>query len=192
MARLFDIFLILSLLILALPLGIIAQSSPSTTLAKWRYLGCYNETIDHPKFGGERALYEGISESLPIMTVRMCIRFCDSNDYLYAGVEYAQYVSDPPFPSGNHKLTLEHRECYCSLHISSVSARLDQSDCDLPCAGNSSEMCGGHLKLGVFHRKSVSGAAGLKPPGLVNGAQGSVGSLLALGVAVVALLYLAW
>ncbi|KIN04658.1 hypothetical protein OIDMADRAFT_156821 [Oidiodendron maius Zn] len=172
MSRLFDILSFLSLLALALPLGTQAQSSSYNPVIRWRYLGCYNKTIYYPGFG-ERALYDGVRESLSIMTVRMCITFCDSDDYVYAGVEYGQ-------------------ECYCSYHMSNVSAQLNQSDCDLPCAGNSSETCGGHLKLGVFRRNVANAAAGLKLPSLVDGTRGSVGSLLALGVAVVALLYLTW
>ena len=191
MSRLFNIFSFLSLLALPLPLGTKAQSSSYNPVKRWRYLGCYNETIYHPGFG-ERVLYDGIWESLSIMTVRMCITFCDSNDYVYAGVEYGQYVSQPFLSSVNHLLKPENRECYCSYHMSNLSAQLNQSDCDLPCAGSSSETCGGHLKLGVFRRCAANAAAGLKPPGLVDGTRGSVGSLLPLGVAVVALLYLTW
>ena len=70
--------------------------------------------------------------------------------------------------------------------MSDVGDKLDQSECGLQCAGNSTETCGGHLKLGVFGRNSFNSAAGLKPLGLVGG------SLLDLRVMVVALLFLTW
>lgn len=58
--------------------------------------------------------------------------------------------------------------------------------------GNETETCGGNYTLNIYERHKLSAASGLKPPGFVDGTKGTVGSMLALGVAVVALLYLTW
>lgn len=93
MSRFMAVFSFLSLLILAYPLGATAQSSSYNPLTRWKTLGCYNETLFHEDGAGYRALYDGPSESLPTMTRRMCITFCDSNDYPFAGTESGQYVT---------------------------------------------------------------------------------------------------
>jgi hypothetical protein len=77
------------------------KSSSYNPLNKWQYLGCFNEKIDLEASGGERALYAGILGSLPTMTVRICITFCDWNTYEYAGLEYAQCVLIHSFFPGN-------------------------------------------------------------------------------------------
>lgn len=69
--------------------------------------------------------------------------------------------------------------------MSALSEEIEGSSCDLPCAGDDNSTCGGHLSLTVYRKNA---ATGLQPPG----PKGGVGSLLALGVAVVALLYLVW
>jgi hypothetical protein len=101
MARLFNILSFLSLLAFAWPLGTMARiilentaikSSSYNQPNKWQYLGCFNEKIDLEASGGERALYAGIWGSLPTLTVRICITFCDWNTHEYAVLEYAQCV----------------------------------------------------------------------------------------------------
>lgn len=93
-----SLFLFLSTLLI-LPLSAEqAVTYPSTK--KWDYIGCYNETS--PQEIGPRILSGGIDEALPGMTVPMCLAFCFSNFFKFAGVEYAQFVSSPfpcpPFP----------------------------------------------------------------------------------------------
>jgi hypothetical protein len=86
-----------------------------------------------------------------------------------------------------------NRECYCSNVLSPYSAELDGTACDLPCAGDGGQTCGGHLKLSLYRKKKEENAAvRLNPLGFKDGVQGGVGSLLALGVGVVALIYLVW
>lgn len=73
------------------------------------------------------------------------------------------------------------RECYCANYLSSISAKLDDKECNLPCVGNSSEICGGALKLTVYEvQEKKKGGAGE--------VRACVGSVMALGVAVVGFL----
>jgi hypothetical protein len=77
----------------------VTARSKYAPLQNWMYLGCFNETTLNEATDGERALYDGISESLATMTVRMCVTFCDSNRFVYAGMEYFRYAVFPIRPS---------------------------------------------------------------------------------------------
>lgn len=85
------------------------------------------------------------------MTVPLCLEFCASNgtQYQYAGLEWSRYV-----PISNQRTaSLIHwigRECWCSPYLSSLSTKLDDDECKNPCEGNSSQVCGGPLKLSVY------------------------------------------
>ncbi|KAL2165820.1 hypothetical protein VTG60DRAFT_3743 [Thermothelomyces hinnuleus] len=111
------------------------------------YYGCYNETTELPDTAGVRALHDGTNLVQPdSMTVEMCLDFCrtgagDANggktgQFQFAGLEYA-------------------RECWCGQTLSSLSAKLPDDECNLPCDGNTTQACGGSLKLTVY----MAGAA---------------------------------
>jgi hypothetical protein len=99
-------FLLLIASILALSAQAFAQSTTSTgsqhastTTASiipgespWSYYGCWNETTLAAGGGGARAL-SGVEEDLTTMTADLCMAFCKSNSYTYAGIEYTKYVS---------------------------------------------------------------------------------------------------
>ncbi|KAK3300927.1 WSC domain-containing protein [Chaetomium fimeti] len=108
----------------------------------YTYHGCYNETTGLPDTAGARALGGGTNlVRAGDMTVEMCWEFCRSGAgdasggegarFLFAGVEYA-------------------RECWCAQSISSLSEKLPDSACNLPCEGNTTQACGGNLKLTVY------------------------------------------
>ncbi|PQE15506.1 WSC domain-containing protein [Rutstroemia sp. NJR-2017a WRK4] len=132
--------------------------------SNYEYLGCYNETTLVNNTAGLRALNDGPREAMDIMTVEMCLRFCKGYGLKYAGLEYT-------------------RECYCSRYLSVFSVPVPESQCDLACLGNSSQLCGGALRLSLYQAKSDAKA--LAPIG-----QGGVKSkaVLALGVAFIALM----
>lgn len=43
-----------------------------------------------------------------------------------------------------------NRECWCAPYLSSLSVRLNDGECENSCEGNSSQVCGGPLKLSVY------------------------------------------
>ncbi|KAM7189362.1 WSC domain containing protein, partial [Naviculisporaceae sp. PSN 640] len=99
------------------------------------YHGCYNETTElEGTGGGTRALYMGKSDVKPgEMTVQKCLSFCKTaieGGYKFAGLEYA-------------------KECWCAQQLLSLSAKLDDAQCTLPCDGDKSQICGDALKLTV-------------------------------------------
>ncbi|XWW92620.1 hypothetical protein V2A60_000545 [Cordyceps javanica] len=107
---------------------------------KYAYHGCYNETTLAEGSAGTRALAGGTSlVQADAMTVPACLRFCQDGDtkYRYAGVEWS-------------------RECWCAQSISGIAQKLDDAECNFPCAGNKTQACGGQLKLNVYR---TSGAA---------------------------------
>ncbi|EWG37597.1 hypothetical protein FVEG_14786 [Fusarium verticillioides 7600] len=101
---------------------------------RYKYHGCYNETMQIQDSAQERALIGGSHLVMAgKMTVPICLEFCASNgtQYQYAGLEWS-------------------RECWCALYLSSLSVRLDDGECENSCEGNSSQVCGGTLKLSVY------------------------------------------
>ncbi|TVY47120.1 putative fungistatic metabolite [Lachnellula occidentalis] len=142
-----------------------ATASVYPGTAKWEYVGCQNETTLMNNTNGLRALNSGVSESLPLMTVDMCLGYCAGGGYAFAGLEYT-------------------KECYCSQLLSALSAKLPEEKCDLPCAGNSSQVCGGSLALTVYTAKSSKEGTGFT----VRRPMSS--SVLALGIALGVLLCL--
>lgn len=80
----------------------IAQSTTTTATATatsaslypaptgWSYYGCYNETTLANGTEGARALNGGVMEDLATMTVPLCLAYCNSNAYKFAGLEYTR------------------------------------------------------------------------------------------------------
>ncbi|KAM7219302.1 WSC domain containing protein [Rhypophila decipiens] len=126
-----------------------AQQAPASiytdTKDGYKYHGCYNETTALQDTSGARALYNGKNEVKPgEMTVQRCQTFCNDGQFRYAGLEFS-------------------KECWCAQQLSGISAKLDDEECDMPCDGDKSQVCGGALKLTVY----IAGAAA---PSLTAGA----------------------
>ncbi len=84
-----------------------------------------------------RAL-SGASTASSSMTIPMCLQFCQSKGYQWAGIEY----------SG---------ECYCDNDFKNgASLSLTSSRCEMPCLGDSTTMCGGPDALSLFNNPSVT------------------------------------
>ncbi|KAK4205305.1 WSC domain-containing protein, partial [Triangularia verruculosa] len=102
------------------------------------YHGCYTETTNIANSTNKRALDGGTNTVLPdTMTVEKCLGFC--NKYKFAGLEYS-------------------RECWCAQGLSGLSSKVDDKECDTPCDGNSTQACGGALRLTVY----ITSAAALE------------------------------
>jgi hypothetical protein len=65
------------------------------------------------------------------MTPEFCALFCSSRGYPIMGVEYSD-------------------ECYCGTYPTGDSTTAPQSDCNMTCAGDSSQICGGRSRLNVY------------------------------------------
>ncbi|KAK4648457.1 uncharacterized protein QC761_110230 [Podospora bellae-mahoneyi] len=109
----------------------------------YAYHGCYTETTDlFVNTTSRRALDGGSNSVQPdIMTVEKCWEFCGKGSYKYAGLEYS-------------------RECWCSQTLSTLSTKVSDKECDLPCDGNSTQSCGGSLKLTLYITSAAASLAG--------------------------------
>ncbi|OCK79181.1 WSC-domain-containing protein [Lepidopterella palustris CBS 459.81] len=107
------------------------STSAATTgsLTGYISLGCYNETHDR------RALNGAGRAGTPTNTLESCAAFCSG--FAYFGVEYGA-------------------ECYCgqSIYVNSIK-QADQSGCNMPCAGNSAETCGGSDFLNMWYTNNT-------------------------------------
>ena len=78
--------------LLALLAGLaVAQSSPKlyTGSERYKFVGCYEETVHIANSTGERAISPGTQRTLPDeMTVEKCLEFCGNTKY--AGLEYSR------------------------------------------------------------------------------------------------------
>lgn len=74
-------------------------------------------------------LLRGASIAADNMTIETCTNFCQSQSMSIAGLEYG-------------------RECYCGN--SYVSSPLQSGQCNMACAGNSNQNCGGPNALNIF------------------------------------------
>jgi WSC domain len=91
----------------------------------WTALGCYTDSVAARTL--TTAEYPGT------MTVELCTSACKSAGYIYAGVEYGG-------------------ECYCGNSFSNGGgpAPDGSAGCNMACAGNAQETCGGSNRLNVF------------------------------------------
>jgi len=101
-----------------------AQPVVPPTVINYAYYGCMTE----PASG--RALTNSTYGDGTNMTIESCASFCQG--HVYFGLEYAN-------------------QCYCgdSLDMTVVNKTLD-SDCNMLCSGNSSELCGGPNRLTTY------------------------------------------
>lgn len=80
------------------------------------------------------------------MTVEQCATICEG--YTYFGVEYS-------------------RECYCGNTIK-AGAALATSGCDMTCAGNATEYCGGKARMSMYKAGTAAKRSRLEGARLLN------------------------
>ncbi|XP_046548476.1 putative fungistatic metabolite [Haliotis rubra] len=88
------------------------------------YLGCYLDDLDR-LINDEHIVDDS-------MTYELCLTHCRQGNYLLAGLEAT-------------------RHCFCGNSNDDVKYTVqNEGDCNTPCVGNSSQMCGGHFRLSLF------------------------------------------
>ncbi|KAK6383381.1 hypothetical protein LTS17_002673 [Exophiala oligosperma] len=100
----------------------------------YAYRGCFTDPSS-----SQRTL-SGYSTSDDAMTQERCVGVCAGLGYTFAGVEYS-------------------RECYCSGTLGVVAnggkaSQVGEGDCNMICAGDKSEVCGGSSRIGVWMASS--------------------------------------
>ncbi len=89
------------------------------------YVGCYSEVPGRALAGAQLVNATG-------MTNEMCASYCMSRNYALFGTEYSQ-------------------ECFCASSLASASTFKPQSECSLPCKGDTSQLCGGASRLSLWN-----------------------------------------
>ncbi|GFZ47912.1 hypothetical protein JCM24511_05659 [Saitozyma sp. JCM 24511] len=96
----------------------------SSLPGSWTSLGCYTDNV------AGRALTSS-AETGATMTEVVCINYCAGLGHIYAGTEYSQ-------------------ECYCGDVIGNSNSKAADTDCNMACAGDSGQLCGGPNRLNMF------------------------------------------
>ncbi|KAH8902429.1 WSC-domain-containing protein, partial [Coniochaeta sp. PMI_546] len=96
--------------------------------ATYSSLGCYTEAVKG------RALTGKSYSNSTNMTAGICRDICYG--YKYFGVEYGQ-------------------ECYCGNNMNTGAVSTNSSQCDMDCAGNQWELCGGRSRLNMFQMNAT-------------------------------------
>lgn len=90
----------------------------------WAYQGCY---IDPPG----RAMAGAPGSPSSSMTPQRCIATCIANGFKVAGLEYSE-------------------ECFCGNALNNAASKTAESECNMPCAGDSSQLCGAGNRLSLY------------------------------------------
>ncbi|KAJ3494780.1 hypothetical protein NLG97_g3855 [Lecanicillium saksenae] len=106
------------------------QQPPSTIqrVGNWKYEGCYEDNANQTHVFFWQSFFPDV------MTPKMCLDKCAEYGYMAAGLEYGQ-------------------ECYCGDPQNIVvkkSIKKDEKECNVPCVGNSSAICGGGNRLSTY------------------------------------------
>ncbi|KAH0499309.1 hypothetical protein TgHK011_006512 [Trichoderma gracile] len=119
---------------------------PSTTSAApqptglpqgWQSYGCWVDGVNG------RILNKQLPDDADL-TLESCAQACSSQGYTIAGAEYS-------------------RQCFCGNNIVNGGAKAaNQADCNTPCAGDDSEICGGGGRMSIISKGAPAIEA---PPG---------------------------
>lgn len=112
-----------------------AQTSPATSssvAAGWSYYGCYSDNLNARVLTGIQFADIGNHE----VTNTKCVAYCAAKGYSLAGTEYGG-------------------QCFCDNKLTGSSA-IDESKCNMPCEGDSTETCGGSVALSVYSTSAAT------------------------------------
>jgi len=109
------------------------STSGSSSIDGWTYTGCYSDSLGD----GNRVMtgIELANVGQHAVTNTKCVAYCNQRGYSMAGTEYGG-------------------QCFCANTLAKGSSKLDDSKCNMPCEGDSSETCGGSLALSVYSSKA--------------------------------------
>lgn len=106
----------------------LAQSGQSADLAGFQYVGCYKDQ-------SSRVLSGRVLPDIGAVSNTACVNYCASEGFSIAGTEYGG-------------------ECFCGNSLSSLE-KLDESKCNMACAGDAGQTCGGDWALSLFAKDGV-------------------------------------
>ncbi|QUC17769.1 uncharacterized protein UV8b_02010 [Ustilaginoidea virens] len=107
---------------------VLAPPGVIPVVGSWQYQGCYQDNVNQQK----TFFWQNFMETN--MTPKRCLDLCADFGYMAAGLEYG-------------------KECYCG-DPANIDARgskkVDDKQCNVPCSGNASALCGGGNLLSTY------------------------------------------
>lgn len=117
----------------------------SSTSTGWASIGCFSDAGPDAR---TLTYAQGVPAGPDGMTVESCTSSCQAGGFALAGVEYSH-------------------ECYCGNSFSNGGTQQkDMSGCNMPCAGNASEYCGGSNRLNVYNFNNTFPASAIPTAGV--------------------------
>ncbi|KAI1079335.1 WSC-domain-containing protein [Whalleya microplaca] len=92
-------------------------------LGNYVYQGCHTDSGSAHSLTG-RILYDSN------MTLQLCASFCSG--YGWFGVEYSS-------------------QCFCGTSLSPSAGEAAHTECNMPCAGNANQVCGGADRISIYY-----------------------------------------
>ncbi|KAJ6446558.1 putative glyoxal oxidase precursor [Purpureocillium lavendulum] len=113
-----------------------------TTVDDYKSVGCYT---DGASTG--RTLSWPAKVDAATFTTKACLAACEKQGFPYAGTEFG-------------------KECWCGSVLANNTAKVDSSECNIPCSGDASDKCGGSKRLSLYVAKDLESLepCGYKPP----------------------------
>jgi hypothetical protein len=104
-----------------------STSSPAQPSPYFESIGCYTDARSNRTLG----FVGDFPGAYGNMTIEPCQWACRNAHYMFAGVEFGD-------------------ECWCDNVIRGIGVRTFDSDCNMPCYGNVSEICGGSDRINIY------------------------------------------
>ncbi|KAJ8065071.1 hypothetical protein OCU04_005784 [Sclerotinia nivalis] len=104
----------------------------TTTISDYSPMGCYSD------LGPNGRTLAWRQDQIPDanLTIEACLHACKEGGYAFAGVEYSQ-------------------ECYCGVVLGNGTAKVDESNCQMTCNGNTTELCGGAANIYLYFAEDL-------------------------------------
>ncbi|TWU73628.1 hypothetical protein ED733_002615 [Metarhizium rileyi] len=108
-----------------------SKSPSDVNVDDYKSLGCY--TDDSSK---GRTLSYPVELDASTFTTKKCLAACEKEGFPFAGVEFG-------------------KECWCGVVLANDTAKVDDTQCNMPCQGDSASTCGGRGRLSLWVAKDL-------------------------------------
>ncbi|XP_044724274.1 WSC domain-containing protein [Hirsutella rhossiliensis] len=118
------------------------KTPEDVTVDDYKSLGCF--TDDSTK---GRTLSWPVKADASSFTTKKCLAACEKGGFPFAGTEYGG-------------------ECWCGVVLANDTAKVHESECNMPCRGDASDKCGGRARLSLYVAKDLESLepCGQRPP----------------------------
>ncbi|KAK3341705.1 glyoxal oxidase-like protein [Lasiosphaeria hispida] len=123
--------LVASFLFSSFSLSLAQLTVPADLPGTWEDQGCWTDVAG-------RAIGAASYADPVAMTNQACLAFCETRGFLYAGTEYSV-------------------ECFCGSSVAAAAIKVDSTQCNMACSGDTTQPCGAGGKLNLFKSLVIAG-----------------------------------